>query len=90
VDLPPDEMALAVAGASDACPAAARLRDWLAAQRGGDTTAVALTQAARKAVAGREDRLHVLADSAEPWMTGEAGLYRSVATGDKAGPTWKA
>jgi mannose-6-phosphate isomerase-like protein (cupin superfamily) len=28
--------------------------------------------------------------TAEPSMTGEAALYRTVATGDKAGPTWKA
>lgn len=35
VDLPPEEMARAVAGAEDACLAAARLRDWLATQRKG-------------------------------------------------------
>jgi mannose-6-phosphate isomerase-like protein (cupin superfamily) len=30
-----------------------------------------------------------LAYTAEPSMTGEAALYRTVATGEKAGPTWK-
>jgi hypothetical protein len=30
-----------------------------------------------------------LAHTAEPSMTGYATLYRIVATGDKAGPTWK-
>jgi hypothetical protein len=35
VDLPPEEMARAVAGAEDDRKAAARLRDWLATQQKG-------------------------------------------------------